>query len=373
MRVLVEASAAFNQGAGIGLYSRNILQRLFAMGEEDRFALLRAPEDKSVTRFDVSRSPNAHLRTLPFSRRNADRLWFRLRAPLDGRIFGGRADCIYSPDFTAPPAFGVPRMITIHDLAFLTQPNHTTIALRRYLEEVVPRQVSGADVVSVVSHATAADVQQYYGVASDRIVVARNAVDERFYGAAPPTAADHVRLGLPERYLVMLGTIEPRKNHQLAFDALELSGVGDTTPLIVVGRPGWGHEAIMDRMADLSRKGWVRHLDNVTDIDVPTILAGACGVVYPSWTEGFGLPVVEGLAVGTPVVASTDKALREAGGEFARYVDPEDADGLAAILQEFAATPPDPLAAAARIDWTRQFSWDSSTSTVYAALQRISR
>src|SRR5699024_1975612 len=148
MRVLVEASAAYNQGAGIGRYSRNILQRLIPMGEADQFTLLRAPEDRGSSRFDASSWPNAQLKTLPFDRRNADRLWFRLRAPVDARLFAGSADVVYSPDFTAPPMWRVPRMITVHDLAFLTHPEHTTEALRRYLTSVVPRQVENADLVA---------------------------------------------------------------------------------------------------------------------------------------------------------------------------------------------------------------------------------
>ena len=294
-------------------------------------------------------------------------------APIDARIFAGPADVVYSPDFTAPPMWRVPRMITIHDLAFLTRPQHTTDALRRYLEAVVPRQIAGADLIAVVSYATGHDVQRYYGVSPDRIVVARNAVDDAFYNAHPPTEQDRIRLGLPPRYLVMLGTIEPRKNHLTALAALEVAGVGVHTPLVIVGRPGWGHETAMAKIAELAAKGMVIHLDNVADPDIPMILAGAQGMVYPSWTEGFGLPVVEALATGIPVVTSNDAALREAGGAFAEYVDPEDVDALASILQSFAETDNDPVAAAARIEWTRQFSWDFSTSMVYDALRKMSR
>ena len=370
MRVLVEASAAYNQGAGIGRYSRNILHRLIPMAHEDEFTLLRAPEDSSRPKFDESPYPNATLKTLPFNRRNADRMWFRLRAPLDARLFAGNADVVYSPDFTAPPMWRVPRMITVHDLAFLTQPAHTTDALRSYLETVVPRQVSGADLVAAVSHATADDLKSYYGVPDDKIVLARNAVDESFYNAAPLTIDERERLGIPERYFVMLGTIEPRKNHSLALAAIEQA---PDIPLVVVGRYGWGHEAVAERMRDLQAKGLVVHIDNATDAELPGILMGSQALIYPSWTEGFGLPVAEALATGVPVITGTAPALREVGGKFAIYVDPEDVDALAEHMRELAETASDPNIKAARIAWTRQFSWDSSTSTVYDALRRISK
>lgn len=373
MRILVEASAAYNQGAGIGRYSRNILQRLIPLAQEDRFTLLRAPENRAVSRFDVGEWPNARLRTLPFNRRNADRLWFRLRAPIDARIFAGNADVVYSPDFTAPPMWRTPRIITVHDLAFLTHPQHTTDALRRYLESVVPGQVEAADLVAVVSQATADDVQRLYGVPDRKIILAPNAVDDAFYDAEPLSTEQKQRRGLPDQYFVMLGTIEPRKNHTLALDALELVGVEKSAPLVIIGRPGWGHESIMQRIKKLQQRGLVVYLDDVDDVELPSIIASALAMIYPSWTEGFGLPVAESMATGVPVITSTAPALREVGGDLAFYVDPEDSDTLAHHLQTLTASPPDELDREARINWTRQFSWDSSTSTVYDAIKKISK
>ena len=373
MRILVEASAAYNQGAGIGRYSRNILQRLIPMASGDQFTLLRAPEDRSISRFDERSWPNARLRTVPFDRRNADRLWFRLRAPVDARLFGGSADVVYSPDFTAPPMWNVPRMVTVHDLAFLTHPEHTTDALRRYLESVVPRQVEEADLLAVVSGATAADVQRFYGMPREKLVIARNAVDESFYDVQPLSSAEKIHRGLPERYFVMLGTIEPPKNHALALDAIERAGLGTSAPLVIVGRPGWGHESIMRRISELQQRGLVIHLGNVADGDLPAIVASSQAMVYPSWTEGFGLPVAEAMATGVPVITSTAPALVEVGGDLATYVDPEDSESLAEHMKALAESPIDTEARDARITRTRQFSWDSSTSTVYDAIKKISK
>lgn len=373
MRILVEASAACNQGAGIGRYSRNILQRLIPMASEDSFTLLRAPAVNEPSRFDVDPWPNARLRNVPFNRRNADRIWFRLGLPLDARVFGGAADVVYSPDFTAPPMWHVPRMITVHDLAFLTHPEHTTDALRGFMESVVAKQVAGADLVAVVSEATKADVMRYYGVPESRIVVAPNAADESFYTARPSTEGDRNRIGVPERYLLMLGTIEPRKNHLNALQAFEHAQIAESHPLVIVGRPGWGHEAAMKKISALQRQGKVLHLTNVTDADIPGIIAGATAMVYPSWTEGFGLPVVEAMAAGVQVITSTAPALREVGGPLAMYADPDDIDTLAAHMRAVTETADTAAEAAARVEWTRQFSWDSSTSTVYDAVKTLNR
>jgi glycosyltransferase involved in cell wall biosynthesis len=375
MKALVEASRAFNQGAGIGRYSRNILSRLIDSAPDDWWTLVNAPDVRgSVTNmFPVGSRPNVRVANLPFSRRNADRLWFRLGLPLDIRLFAGSADVMYSPDFTAPPMARVPRMITVHDLAFITHPDQTTEALRTFLERVVPRQVEGADKVAVVSEATRSDLQRLLGVSDEKIVLVRNAVDERFYRAEPLGARDKVRLGIPDRYLLMVGTIEPRKNHLNALRALEASGVGTSLPLVIAGRPGWGFEPAMELIETMASRGLVTRPAYVPDKDLPSLVAGATAMIYPSWTEGFGLPVAEALAAGVPVVTGTAPALREVGGPHALYADPGDIDAIAERIRHVAGSRTSEFERQQRREWTRQFSWESSTSIVLQNLREIAR
>lgn len=374
MKTLIEASAAFDQGAGIGRYARNIISRLLDSRGDDHWALVRAPEDReNAPYFHPVTSERVKTVTLPFSRRNADRLWFRLRAPIDIRLFSGRADAIYSPDFTAPPMYGAPRMITVHDLAFLTHPEQTTDALRRYMEHVVPREVERADRVAVVSRSTRDDVVRLLNVPEEKIVVVPNGVDRRFYQPVPLPPAARRRLQLPERYLLMVGTIEPRKNHLNTMLALQRSGVGKDVPLVIAGRLGWGYEKTMEEAWRLAEQGLVFLLDYVPEADLPGLYAGADALLYPSWTEGFGLPVVEALAAGTPVVTGTAPALREVGGDEAVYADPDDIDGLAEQIRHVTAQESSEDDRLRRQQWTRQFSWDSSTSTVIESLKTLSR
>ncbi len=373
MRTLIEASAAFDQGAGIGRYSRNIIARLLALPGDQRWTLLRSPEERGSdpAYFAPPRRPGVRAVTVPFNRRNADRIWHRLDLPLDARLFAGGADILYSPDFTAPPMARVPRIITVHDLAFLTHPETTTEALRRYLEKVVPRQVERADRVAVVSEATKAALMDLLGVPDEKIVLARNAVDSRFQDATPLSAESRRRLGLPDRYLLMLGTIEPRKNHLNALQALEASGVGQYVPLVLAGRPGWGYEDALALAEELQQKGMVRLLSYVPESDLPSLIAGATAMLYPSWTEGFGLPVVEALATGIPVITGTAPALREVGGPYARYAHPADIDAIARHIQNVVEQDSTDDERQQRREWTDQFSWDSSTASVFDSLHRL--
>lgn len=372
VRALVEASAAWTQYAGIGRYARNILSRLVRVGEGDRWTLVTTTPDPGIV-FDPAVDGRVHTVRLPFSRRNADRLWFRLRLPVDVRLFAGGADVVYSPDFTAPPMFGVPRMITVHDLAFLTHPETTTEPLRRYLEAVVPREVARADRVAVVSEATGEDVCRLLGVPWSRIVVARNGVDRRFFEAGSPDASVRDRLGLPERYLLMVGTIEPRKNHLNALRAFERSGIGTSVPLVIAGRPGWGYAEALAEAERLAGQEIVIMPSYIPDRDLPAVYAGATAVLYPSWTEGFGLPVAEALAAGTPVITGTAPALREVGGPEAMYADPADIEGIATLIRQAPDVDRGREASRRRKEWARQFSWDFSTSTVYENLKGMTR
>lgn len=362
MRITVEASAAFGQGAGIGRYSRALLSRIVPLMPDAEWTLFRTRDTRNLPYLDANQWKGRRVRTVtaPFSRHRADQLWHRLRAPVDVRLMAGRTDVVYSPDFTAPPAWGVPRIVTVHDLAFLTHPRHTTPALRRYLGETVPRQVRLATHIVAVSEATKHDLVAMLGVAPARVTVIRNGVDSRFFTARNLSPEQRQRLRLPDDYLLMVGTIEPRKNHDAVFRVLERLDDSLKVPLVIAGRPGWGCAETMRIARRLQAQGDVVLLDYVAEDDLPSLIAGARMVIYPSWTEGFGLPVIEALAAGVPVIAGDAPALREAGGELTIHVDPgSDEHILDAVRHELMHPTKDRLRER-RAQWARQFDWGDS-------------
>ena len=375
MRIVVEASAAFEQGAGIGRYSRALLTRLMPMMVDDEWILFRTRDGKDSPYLSPIEPGGSGVRTVtaPFSRRRADQLWHRLRAPLDIRLATGGADLIYSPDFTAPPAFGLPRIVTIHDLAFLTHPEHTTPALRRYLGRVVPREVARATHLITVSEATKRDLVSVLNVPPSTVTVVRNGVDRRFLEATPLSREQRSRLGLPEDYLLMVGTIEPRKNHDAAFRALDQLDRSLQIPLVLAGRPGWGCEATVQTARRLQAKGRVILLDYVAEDDLPSLIASATILLYPSWTEGFGLPVIEGLAAGVPVITGEAPALREAGGNMATFVDPGQDDQLRDAIERQLQQPMDEALREKRKEWASRFDWLDSAIVLKDVLRGAGR
>ncbi len=377
-RLLIDYSAGFSQGAGIGRYARSVVPRAVAALSEWETTFVYAAATRTPPRFHAAAlagiaDERAVTRRVPLDRRRLDQLWFRARLPIPIELFAGKSDIVYSPDFTVPPTFGnQPRMVTVHDLAFLIVPEFAPPGLRSFLGTTVPRQVRKAALIAVVSETTRNDVIERLGVGEDRIVLVRNGVDERFFGARPLDKRRREELGIPGEYLLTVGTLEPRKNHLTLFNAMvALRGRVDL-PLVVAGGTGWEYDDIVAEANRLQVAGTVIRLDYVPEADLPGLYAGAAAVVYPSWYEGFGLPVLEALASGVPVVSSNAPALVEVGGAQTITVDPRSALGFAAAIERaLDSEMTSPLAVRERVARARTFGWDASGEALASALRRL--
>jgi glycosyltransferase involved in cell wall biosynthesis len=238
----------------------------------------------------------------------------------------------------------------------------------------MPRFLRRAAAIIAVSENTRRDVTRLMGIPAEKIVVIHEGVNPAYHGAIAAGEVARVRqkYHLPARYLLFLGTLEPRKNIGVLLEAYHaLLARDDSVPrLVVAGRKGWLFEPVFQKVEALGLGERVSFTDWVPEADTPALVAGAEVFVYPSLYEGFGLPPLEAMACGTPVITSTASSLPEVVGDGGLLVDPHDAAGLAQALERLLAD--DALRADLRgraLARARQFTWEAAarqTLAVYA-------
>ena len=265
-------------------------------------------------------------------------------------------------------------MLTVHDLIFRRYPAHHKRLNRWYLNATMPLFCRRAGHIIAVSEQSKRDVIEAYGIPPEKITVIYEAADPRFCPQPAETvAAVRARYGLPERYLLFVGTIEPRKNLGRVLTAFErLHAEGLTDALVIVGKRGWLYDDFFARLEGSPAKQAVIFPGFVPDADLPAVYAGAQALAFPSEFEGFGLPVLEAMACGTPVVCSNTSSLPEVTGDAALLVDPLDVDALTEALRRVLSEPS--LAADLRARGLAQaarFSWARAAEETLAVYRRL--
>lgn len=278
-----------------------------------------------------------------------------------------RPDVYFGPAGAMPLGrLGCPSVITMHDLAIYRNPRWFPGRQPLSTRLVVPRSVLRADVVISVSENTARDIVGIFGIDRSRIQVVPHGISPKFHPMSGEERAQaRERLRLPERFILFVGTIEPRKNLGTLLDAWVL--MRDRPDLVVVGSWGWNYEALRDKMARLGPK--LHHLGSVDPDELPALYNLARALAHPAWYEGFGLPPLEAMACGTPAVVSDRSSLPEVVGDAALVVPADQPDAWRKALER--VTGDMELAADLRhrgILRAAQFSWDRAARLTWQAI-----
>jgi glycosyltransferase involved in cell wall biosynthesis len=379
MRVGLDATPLLGPRTGVGRYVAGLVEALAELpgGEPEELALV--PFTWRGTA-DLPRVAPAAPRLRVGRRRVPARL---LRATWAAVAFppvewlAGPVDVFHATNFVAPPARRAATVVTIHDLTYLRHPEMVTAASARY-RDLVPRALRRGATVCTPTAAVGAEVADAYRLPPERLVVTPLGVGPAWRAATPPAPAWLAANGLPERYLLFVGNREPRKNLPTLLAAYRelLAGRvpgaggggsgGPVPPLVLVGPAGWG-EAL--DLAGLPAEA-VRTPGYLPEEDLARVVAGAAALVFPSWYEGFGLPALEALACGTPVVATDLPALREVLGDQAELVPPGDAAALADALARVLDDPGGEPARTARRARAAAFTWAACARATLSAYHR---
>jgi len=284
-------------------------------------------------------------------------------------------DLLHSPDFIPPYHGAKHHVITVHDLTFLHYPEYITADSRRYYNDQIQSAVQLAEHILSDSESTKRDMIEMLDVPADKITVHMLGVDEKFQPLPPEKTQSIINtLDLPSEYILVVGTLEPRKNLVGLVKAYRdvLTDLPDAPPILFVGRAGWHYEQLM---ADIEAVGINDHLIFRHDIDDDQLVAiynQALALITPSFYEGFGLPALEAMACGTVPIVSNLSSLPEITGDVGLLIDPNDLSTISdALIQALTDSSWRAEQAIAGIERAKTFRWEDTARVVQSTYDRV--
>jgi len=342
MHIGIDASRiAIAERTGTERYSVELLGALARLDRHNQYTLYCNGLPPALPRV----GPNFALRNIPFPR-----LWTHARLSLELRQHP--PDRLFVPAHVVPLLHPAHSVVTIHDLGYLAFPETHTFTRRLELHLTTRWSTRAARQLIAISQATRNDLITHYGVAPEKIAVVYHGLGPQFHPITHTATINAVRAryGIRAPYFLYIGTVQPRKNLARLIDAFAQAlqaGMTVTHPggpsgpphLLLAGKKGWMTAAIEQRAAAAGVAGQVHFSGYVADADLPALLSGALAFVFPSLYEGFGMPVLEAMACGTPVLTSNSSSLPEVAGDAALLVDPHDTGAIADELTRLATEP----------------------------------
>jgi glycosyltransferase involved in cell wall biosynthesis len=360
MHIGIDARLTYYRHGGISTYIRRLVEALEQLDAENRYTVFHSRKacDSLVTRFK-----HAALWTPSHHRIE--------RFALSAELLLHNLDVLHSPDFI-PPLHGARRhIITVHDLTFLHYPEFLTTESRRYYNCQIARAVRQADHILADSESTKADLIALLRVPAAKITVHMLGIDDSFKPLPPDTLEAYRReLELPEKYLLFVGTFEPRKNIRGLLVAYQLlvRKLPSLPPLVLAGQRGWLFDETMAHIKLLDLDKRVIWRENVPQRALPALYNMASLLVMPSFYEGFGFPALEAMACATVPIVSDRSSLPEVVGNVGLQVNPDDPATIASAI-EYALTHPDWVDTMRRAGLERAstFTWQRTAALVLSA------
>ncbi len=327
MRIAINALACRGSLTGTGRYIRNLVSWLAKVDAKNQYILYVARDDMS--RFsglgdNFQLVPTVAVRPVRI-------LWEQTELPRDLKRRG--VDVFHGPAFIVPLSRTCRQVVTIHDMTFFLLPQCHLFTKKHYFQRLIPQCVKRANQVIAVSESTKKDILKILGSEySKKIKVIYHGKEERFCPDTAGAASYDLRTkyGFSGRIILFVGLIEPRKNLERLIRAYaKLRSFHQTSCLVIAGSQGWGHDAVLRAASESGVRDRIFFPGYIPERELPSLYNLADVFVYPSLYEGFGLPVLEAMACGAPIVASGVSSMPEISGDAALLIDPLDVDSIA--------------------------------------------
>ncbi len=373
MNILVDIRPLVHTNpSGVGEYTKRILEALFRANQSHHFTLLSTGSKQSRRNAESAVKQIAHGYTcVQHIHINVPNKFLNLGslsrfAPTLDTLAGIKPDLLFLPNLNIMRIpDGVPTVLVIHDLTWNIFPHFFSKKMLTYHRAANPKKlIARADWIITPSQSSKQDIQQMYGKRHDRIATIPHGIGKEFSPhLSPHDRGIQLRYQLPKHFALFMGTLEPRKNILSIIDAVEhyRKESGHDLHLILAGGWGWHAKALKTRLHELRHESWVRHLGYVPSEDRPALYRSADVFVWPSFYEGFGLPLLESMACGTPVITSHTSSMPEITSDAAIHIDPYNHLDIAdALHQLFSSSRLQCQLQTRSILHASKFSWEST-------------
>lgn len=369
MKIAIDASrAAVKEATGTENYSRYLIKYLEKLDSKNQYILyLNQPTPLPLA---ISKNFTSRLIKLP-------RFWTQVR--LAWEVIQDKPDLLFIPSHTLPVIHKkeLKTVVTIHDLGYEYLKEYHQFPQRLYLNKSTVFAAKKATHLIAVSESTKKDLMSKLGVEEEKITVIHEGVDHEIF---KPQTEDQIRqvkkkYHLSADYLLFVGTIQPRKNLLRMIEAFNLllrDSKYQKLNLILVGKEGWLSEEIYKAPIKLSLQDKIRFLNRVSTEDLPALYSGAKMFLFPSLYEGFGLPVLESMASGAPVITSSTSSLPEVAGKAAILINPEETNDLMLAIKSLLDSPEKAEELRKKgFAQSRKFSWEKTAAQTLEVFERL--
>lgn len=355
MRIGIDTQSTLGRKTGIGHYTAELLSALRRVAPEHVYVELHWGRDV-VMRTD---------------RRLCWQQW-----ELPRRAKAARADILHVPGFDAPRRKPCPVVLTVHDLIGMLFPANLPPISRFYWAWWLPRTIRWADYIIVDSEHTREDLRRLLGIPAGRVEVIALGVSSAFRPVEDQASLEAVRQKycLPPAFILYVGTLEPRKGLDTLIAAYRAWAAQSPYDVVIAGKRGWYTESLFRQVAQLGLTQRVHFIDYVDAADLPALYSLAELFVYPSRYEGFGLPVLEAMACGAPVICSKAASLPEVVGDAALLVPANDVEAWAGAIRRVLES--EALRAemkAKGLAWAKRFTWEETARRTVQVYERMLR